>query len=227
MLDVTQTGDAWRSLWPCGKPMLWSRLLAEPVALWKGPCWSRFSDRPWGPGVESRLELFWRTAPHGRNLHWSSSWSPEEELTLEKFLEDCLPWDGPHAGAGKMWGVLPWEGRSSRDNMWWNWLQPLHFPSPCTTGWRRERKLWGKLSSRRRESSEKVFLRFSFYFSLSYSNMDGSSLFIHGSTVWVIPACSCLTSLLLDFFSSTLALVGTCCPARVNPPHRQTTLLET
>ena len=25
--------------------------------------------------------------------------SPWEGLTSEKFVEDCLPWEGPHAGA--------------------------------------------------------------------------------------------------------------------------------
>ena len=24
-----------------------------------------------------------------------------EGLTLEKFMEDCLPWEGPHGGAGE------------------------------------------------------------------------------------------------------------------------------
>ncbi|KAK4816678.1 hypothetical protein QYF61_019914 [Mycteria americana] len=28
------------------------------------------------------------------------NWSPWEGLTLEKFVNDCLPWVGPHAGAG-------------------------------------------------------------------------------------------------------------------------------
>ena len=29
------------------------------------------------------------------------SFSLWEGFTLEKFMEDCLPWEGPHAGAGE------------------------------------------------------------------------------------------------------------------------------
>jgi len=29
------------------------------------------------------------------------NFSPWEGLTLEKFMEDCLQWEAPHAGAGE------------------------------------------------------------------------------------------------------------------------------
>jgi len=29
------------------------------------------------------------------------SYSPWEGLALEKIVEDCVPWEGPHAGAGE------------------------------------------------------------------------------------------------------------------------------
>ena len=72
----------------------WSRLLAGPVALWphgeRSRRWSRFSGRTCDPAGDPR---------------WSSlllkDCTPREGLILEKFVEDCLLWEGPHAGAGE------------------------------------------------------------------------------------------------------------------------------
>ena len=57
--------------------------------------------------------------------------SPREELTMEKFVEDCLIWEEPHAGAGaECEEPSTWGKRSGRDNMWWT-DHNTHSPSPC------------------------------------------------------------------------------------------------
>jgi len=54
------------------------------------PCWSRFAGRTYDPMGDR---------------HWSSLFlkgcSPWEGVMLQNFVEDCLLWEGPHAGAGE------------------------------------------------------------------------------------------------------------------------------
>ena len=83
---------------------------------WRTPCRSRWRHpkeavTPWEAcaGASSWQDLW----PCGeRSPHWSrfvgrtcdpvgvKNCSLWEGLTLEKLVEDCLPWEGPHAGAG-------------------------------------------------------------------------------------------------------------------------------
>lgn len=70
-----------------------------------------------GAGLLSGLmNLRWPTLeqPVPKGLHivvWThmelmENCSPWEELMLEKFVENCLLWDGPHFGAGEEWEEL-------------------------------------------------------------------------------------------------------------------------
>ncbi|KAM9590860.1 uncharacterized protein ACIBXB_005909 [Morphnus guianensis] len=68
------------------------------------PHWSRFLAGPVTPWIGPTLEL---SIPEGlhpvERTHAGAvrgELQPVEGPTLEKFVEDCLPWEGPHAGAG-------------------------------------------------------------------------------------------------------------------------------
>lgn len=103
MLDVAQTGDAWRSLWPCGKPIL-QQAPGRACGPMEGPMLSRFSDRPWGPGVESRLEL-----------SILKDCTPWKESTLEQFMEPRRTRIGEVSGGLSPMGWAPcWCRRNVR-----------------------------------------------------------------------------------------------------------------
>jgi len=68
----------------------WSRLLVGPEAHGeRSPCWRRFVGRTCDPVGDPR---------------WSSlslkDCTPWKGPTLEQFMDNCLLWEGPHAGAG-------------------------------------------------------------------------------------------------------------------------------
>ena len=131
---------SWQDLWPRGRPML-EQFVPEGLQPYgSGPHWSSS----------------WRTVAHGKDSSW------------KKFVENCLPWEGPHARAGE-------ESEKSalrQRQRGMNWLQP---PFPCAT-WGKVEKLGVKSSLGRREGWREGFLRFSFYFSLSYSDLIGNKL---------------------------------------------------
>ena len=81
----------------------WSRLLAGPVE--RSPRWSRFSGRTCDPmGDPCWSSPFLKAYTLGKGLmpeQFMKNRSPREGPTLEKFVEDSLPWVGPHAGAGE------------------------------------------------------------------------------------------------------------------------------
>lgn len=86
-----------------------------------------------------------------------------EGLMLEKFVETCFPWEGPHNGAVEEHEEsCPWGGSSGRDNVWWN-DHRLHFPNPCTTGRVEVQKIRSEVELRKKGGvGRKMFLRFCF-----------------------------------------------------------------
>lgn len=51
---------------------------------------------------------------------WSSSWRTAARGKLEKFKENCFPWEELHTGAEEEYDKSsPWGGRISRDNAQW------------------------------------------------------------------------------------------------------------
>ncbi|GAB0175689.1 EH domain-containing protein 4 [Grus japonensis] len=78
---------SWQDLWPHEE---------------RSPCWSRFAGRTCDPMGDPTLEQSVPEGLHpmeGTHPHWKNC-SPWEGLMLEKLMEDCLPWEGPQAGAG-------------------------------------------------------------------------------------------------------------------------------
>jgi len=148
--------DAWRKLWPHGKPMLEQvpARTCRPVERGAHAKAGLLAGLVTPRGTHAGATCSWRTAPHGKGPtlgHFVKSCSPWEGLTLEKFVKNCLPWEAPHAGAReKCKESSPWGEQSSRDNMWWTDWHP-HSPSPWAA-WREGRRETGvKLSLGRRE----------------------------------------------------------------------------
>ena len=102
------------------------------------------------------------------------SCSPWAGLPLEKPTGDCVPREGPQAGAGQGVRSLPLRGRGGRGSVR-DWPSPV--PVPCVTGGSGERK-WGlTLRAGRRERWGEggcKIARFRFYFSLSYFYLIGN-----------------------------------------------------
>ena len=125
------------------------------------PHWSRFAGRPCDPvGDPCWSSLL---------LKDCTLW---EGPTLGQFVKSCSLWDRPHAGAGaECEDSSPWGTRSSRDSVWWTDHNP-HSLSPCAARGRRQRKSGEKLSLGRMEGWEEGVLRFNFYCSLPYFDLD-------------------------------------------------------
>lgn len=73
-------------------------LLAGPVTMERGPCWSGFSGRscdPVGGSGQSRLFLKDCTPWQPTLGQLMKNCSPWEGLTLEKFMENCVPRQDP------------------------------------------------------------------------------------------------------------------------------------
>ena len=97
--------------------------------------------------------------------------SPWEGLTLEKFVEDCLLWEGPHGGAGE-----ECEEEGSAETMC-DELTATPFPRPpAPLAGKRERKLGVELSWGRRERWGKGVLRFGFTSHYPCLDLIGSKL---------------------------------------------------
>lgn len=65
----------------------------------RSPCWNRFASRTWSPvGDPWWSSLFLKNYTLWKELKQfvrdCSSWA---EFTLEKFVKECFPWEGPHA----------------------------------------------------------------------------------------------------------------------------------
>jgi len=102
--------------------------------------------------------------------------SPWEGLTLEQFKEDCLPWVGPHTGAGEECEELSPEPEGVTETTC-DELNAAPIPCPpAPLGRRRQGKLGVKLSLGRREEWGECVLRFSFHFSLPFSDFIGNKL---------------------------------------------------
>ncbi|GAB0186948.1 EH domain-containing protein 4 [Grus japonensis] len=89
----------------------WNKLVAGPVAPWREEpmleqvCWQDL--RPHGGPMLQLLFLkdctSWKRLMLEQFMKNCSLWEGREGLTLEKLVEDCLPWEEPHAGAGEEW----------------------------------------------------------------------------------------------------------------------------
>jgi len=105
-----------------------------PCNLWRRTWWGELSlCSPWRSMVEQlstcslwRTPLWSRWMPKGgcdtmRDPRWISLFLKDctlwEGLTLEKFVKNSLPWDGPHAGAGEECKSPPAEGVI--EWLWW------------------------------------------------------------------------------------------------------------
>jgi len=177
MVEQISTCSLWKR--PCAGA---GRCLKEAVTQWGAPRWLL----P-GPADE------WREEPMLEQVSWQGWWPhggptleqsvPEglhpvgrthvgvvrEELHpvgrahMEKSVENCLPWEGPHTGTGaECEESSPWGERSGRDNVW-STDHNLHSPSPCTTWGGEEVGNSGvKLSLGRREGWGEGVWRFAF-----------------------------------------------------------------
>jgi len=104
--------------------------------------------------------------------HWSGLFlkncTPWEGPTLGQFV-NCLPWEGTHAGAGE---ESEEEGAAEAlcDELT---ITPISL-SPCAAHGEEAENLGVELSPGRREGWGEGVLRFSFYFSLPYSDLIGN-----------------------------------------------------
>ena len=167
--------NSWSSLWPRGS-LHWSRLLPGPADPWREEptleqvCWQDFWPRG-GPTLEK---------PVLGGLH------PVEGTHVGAVHEELQPVGRAHVGGvcgelcpvgrtpywsrGRVWG-----GRRGRENVWWTDCN-LHSLSPCAAQGEEVENLGVKSSLGRREGWREGVLRFSFYFSLSYSDLIGKKL---------------------------------------------------
>jgi len=80
---------SWQDLWAYAeRSPHWSRIADRTCDPMWDPCWSSLFRKDCIPWKGHTLEQF-------------VNCSPSEELMLEKFMEDCLLWEGPHTGAGE------------------------------------------------------------------------------------------------------------------------------
>lgn len=104
-------------------------------------------------------------------------------LRVEKFMKNCVLWEGPEAGAKEEREKSSHRGGGSgRDNVWSTDHSP-HFQSPILPGWMKQRKSGTKLSTGR--SEEEDVLSFGF-FSLSYSDVIGNKFIFPMSSLFYL-----------------------------------------
>ena len=100
--------------------------LEGAVIQWETRC----REGPWLPGGSS-LSLkdctLWKSDPHCSSFGRTAAC--ESGPTLEKFVENCLPWEGPHGAAGE--GLLSLS--SARKPQVMDWPNPPAL-SPCAVG---------------------------------------------------------------------------------------------
>ena len=177
----------------------WSRLLAGPVAPWREEptqvCWQDLWPRG-GPTLEQPV-------PEGlhpvEGIH-TAAICEELQLVGRTHVGEvcgglCLPWEGPHVGAGEECEELsPWGGRNSRDTVWWTDHSP-HSLSPCTAEGEEVENSGVKFSLGRREGWGEGVFKIWFFFSLSCSHLIGNRWssffpgqvsFAHDGNWWVI-----------------------------------------
>jgi len=95
---------------------------------------------------------------------------------LEQFLKNCLPWVGPHAGAGE-----ECEEKGAAERMC-DELSPSH----CTPGVEEVENSGIKLSQGRREGWGGGVFEIWVYFSLCYSDFIGDKLISQVESVWPV-----------------------------------------
>ena len=148
---------------PCS---LW-RSSVQQISTWspgRTPCWS--GGMPEGGcdpmGSLAGAICYWRTAPHGRDPHWSTSWitaACEKDSLWSSSWGTVSCGREPHCSNGRVWGVSP-----LRRKEWWrqrvmNWAQ-LPFPA-ALEGEGRENRKWSSAWEEVRVE-RKMLLRFSF-----------------------------------------------------------------
>jgi len=96
-MPLKETAIPWRAHAGAGSCQdLWTR--GE-----RSPRWSRFAGRACEPVEDPHWSsLFWKDCVLWKRLMLEQlvTCNLWEGLTLEKFMKDCLLWEGPHAGAG-------------------------------------------------------------------------------------------------------------------------------
>lgn len=116
--------DAQKRLWLHGKPTL-EQIPSRTYGSMERQTHSgaSFLARFVSPsGIHSGVVSSSRTVPDGKDTCWSSSiknCSPWEGSTLEKLHQEYLLWKESHAGAGRVWGVLPLRRK------WQKWCDDL------------------------------------------------------------------------------------------------------
>lgn len=137
------------------------------------PCRSMGEKRPttspWMPHPGAVYS--WGSASCGRDLHrhFMKICSLWEGLTWEKFIEDCLLWEWPYGEAEDKWGEIFFWVRKEQQR----WHELTTAPIRCATEERGEREFGSEVEPEKRGSEGKMFLRFSFYFSSSHSDLIG------------------------------------------------------
>lgn len=122
--------------------------------------WSRFAGRICGPAVNPHWNtLFLKSCAPGKGLiqeEFVRNYSLMEGLTLEKFMEDCLPWGSPHA---KSWEEKEesstWGGRRSRNNTWWGDYNT--HSTTCTSGGEKVGKIRNEVKPKKWEVQWRCF----------------------------------------------------------------------
>lgn len=147
----------------------WSKLLSGPVAPWwvkpmlEQVYWQDLWPRG-GPTLE-------QSVPEGPYpMEVTHTGAVHEELqpmqrTLVGEVHGGLSPCGrdPTVEQGRVWGVLLWGGRRSRDSLWWA-DHNSHSLSPCTTEGEEVEKSGVKLSLRRRDGWGDGICKICFYF---------------------------------------------------------------
>jgi len=110
-------------------------------------------------GTHAGAAYSWRTAPSGKDSLRGSLWraAARGKDMLRQFVENSLPWEGPHAGAGEECEESSaWGGRSSKDNVWWTDHNP-HSPSPWAARGEEVKKWEWSWAQEEGRGGEKVF----------------------------------------------------------------------
>ena len=148
---LEQVDIHWKKLQPVESPH-WSRPLAGAVACGEEPTLEQLFQQDswphWGPTLEKSVSE--GLCPIGRTPCWSCSW------------KTAAHGKGPRWRRRRVWG-----GRSGKGKVSWTDRSP-HSPSPCTAWEEEVEELGVKLSPRRGEWEEGVFI---FVFTSHYPSL--------------------------------------------------------
>ena len=155
-----------------------SRLLAGPVDPWgeRSPHWSRFAGRTYEPTLQHSVSE--GLHPVGRTHAGAvrEELQPVGRTHIGEVCGGLFPVGGtPCWSRGREWGVLLLRRKELQRQC--DELTATLIPRPRVLLWEEEvENLWVKLNPGRRERWREGVIRFSFYFSLSYSDWIGNKL---------------------------------------------------